>query len=50
MTIAKTGRIVMKVVVVVIGVGLMILKAGGRMLSGDNDDVNEDFEYNTQLL
>jgi len=43
MTIAKTGRIVMKVVVVVIGVGLMILKLGRRMLSGDNDDVKEDY-------
>ena len=41
---------IFKVVVIVIGVGLMILKVGGRMLSGDNDDVNEDFEYNSQLL
>ena len=41
---------ILKVVVIVIGVGLMILKVGRRMLSGDNDDVNEDFEYNSQLL
>ena len=32
-----------KVVVIVIGVGLMILKVGRRMLSGDNDDMNEDY-------
>ena len=32
---------IFKVVVIVIGVGLMILKVGGRMLSGDNDDAYE---------
>ena len=33
----------LKVVVIVIGVGLMILKVGRGVLSGDNDDMNEDY-------
>ena len=33
----------LKVVVIVMGVGLMILKVGRRMLSGDNDDMDEDY-------
>ena len=31
----------LKVVVIVIEVGLLILKVGRRMLSGDNDDAYE---------